>query len=234
MIRKPERGLFITGTNTDVGKTFVGAGIAQALRLAGHRVGVYKPAASGSVQQGERRLVEDAQRLWQAAGRPLDVDAVCPQAFLAPLAPHLAARAEGSTVDVELLTAGIEPWEPSDIVLVEGVGGLMSPLTDHIYVADLASVFGYPLVVVAVNEIGVINQTLQTLVAASALHGGLSVAGIVLNDRDPETGAEPKDPSRESNLAELTARCNVPILAHVRWQDADTLANVDWYAIAGG
>src|SRR5690349_13174914 len=89
------RGIFIVGTDTDVGKTFVGATIARQLHQEGVRVGVYKPAASGCRRVGKQLVSDDAVALWEAAGRPLSLAKVCPQRFLAPLAPHLAAQAEG-------------------------------------------------------------------------------------------------------------------------------------------
>ena len=95
MARKPVRGLFITGTDTEIGKTYVAALIARSLVAAGHRVGVYKPAASGCSRQGDSLVSDDALALWQAAGSPGTLAEVCPQVFAAPLAPHLAAAAEG-------------------------------------------------------------------------------------------------------------------------------------------
>ncbi len=116
-------GLFITGTGTGVGKTYVGALVAQSLRKAGKRVGVYKPVASGCERQNGLLISSDAVTLWEAAGRPGSLEQVCPQMFAAPLAPHLAARAEGRRVDAQLLRDGIRFWrETSDVVLVEGAG----------------------------------------------------------------------------------------------------------------
>src|SRR5688572_15799112 len=100
-------GLFITGTGTNVGKTYVGALIAHALRNVGQRVGVYKPAASACEIRNEQLVSQDAVRLWEAAGRPGTLERVCPQIFRAPLAPHLAARAQGQRVDPRLLREGI-------------------------------------------------------------------------------------------------------------------------------
>jgi dethiobiotin synthetase len=229
MTDKPSRGLFITGTDTEVGKTYVASLIAKALVAAGHRVGVYKPAASGCRQQGDRLVADDAVAVWEAAGKPGELSAVCPQCFAAPLAPHLAAREEGKRVDAALLRTGIEYWrDRCDVVVVEGAGGLMSPLGDDHYVADLAEVFGYPLIVVAPNVLGVINQTLQTLITATTFRDGLAVAGVVLNDVRPSPG----DVSVATNRRELEARCIPPILAHVGWQ-AETLAeNIDWFTLA--
>jgi dethiobiotin synthetase len=202
MNRKPASGLFVTGTGTAVGKTYVAALVAAALQSQGIHVGVYKPVASGCRREGSDLVADDALALWNAAGRPGEPSHVCPQRFEAPLAPPLAARAEGRTVDAGLLRAGIEYWRSrSDIVLVEGAGGLLSPVTDDEYVADLARDLGYPLVVVAANELGVISHTLQTLVTAASV--GLEVAAVVLNDTRPPSE---DDPSRASNFEELRRR----------------------------
>lgn len=222
-------GLFLTGTDTDVGKTYVGALIARALREQGHRVGVYKPAASGCVIRDGALVSEDAVTLWEAAGRPGDLERVCPQRFAAPLAPHLAAREQGAALDEKLLRTGIDYWrQRSDIVLVEGAGGLMSPLGDEEYVADLALDLGYPLVVVAPNRIGAINQVLQTLITAATFRDGLSVAGVVLNNMSPMT---PDDPSRTTNRAEIAARAVSPVLAEVAWGAVGFEPGVDWLGL---
>ena len=178
-------GLFITGTDTGVGKTYV-ASLVAALASQGRRVGVYKPVASGCRREGDRLVADDASSLWEAAGRPGELERVCPQRFAAPLAPHLAARAEGARVDPKQLRSGLDYWlDRSDVVIVEGVGGLMSPLTEDDYVADLAYELAYPLIVVARNALGVINQTLQTLITAATFRRGLPIAGIVLNRPTP-------------------------------------------------
>ena len=140
------RGLFITGTGTEVGKTYVAALIARSLRAGGRRVGVYKPVASGCRLEDGQTVADDAVALWQAAGRPGTLEQVCPQRFFAPLAPHLAAKAEGKRIDAALLREGLQYWlDKSDVVLVEGVGGLMSPLGEEEYGADRAAEFYYPL-----------------------------------------------------------------------------------------
>ncbi len=223
------RGLFITGTDTEVGKTFVAAAIARVLVAEGKRVGVYKPVASGCAADGNLLVSADAEVLWQAAGRPGSLRDVCPQTFRAPLAPHLASRAESKEIDPGLLRKGLDTWRDYEIVIVEGAGGLMSPLGDEEYVADLAAEFGFPLVVVAPNVLGVINQTLQTLIAAATFLDGLLVAGVVLNDVSAEAEG---DVSRQSNFAELAQRCVPPLLAHVRWNDVSSLGQVDWFRLA--
>jgi dethiobiotin synthetase len=224
------RGLFIVGTDTGVGKTYVAACIVRALARQGVRVGVYKPAASGCRKVGTRIVSDDAVTLWEAAGRPGTLRAVCPQRFLAPLAPHLAAKEERREIDPRLLRRGLEYWRrQSDVVIVEGAGGLMSPLGDHEYVADLAADFGYPLIIVAPNRIGTINSTLLTLIAAAARPQPLPIAGIVLNDILPP---DIHDPAVHSNRLELELRCVPPILAHLGHEAREFDTPVDWWTVA--
>jgi dethiobiotin synthetase len=231
MVRQQARGLFIAGTDTEVGKTFVAARIAAALHRQGRRVGVYKPVASGCRIVAGKMLSDDALQLWEAAGRPGSLDAVCPQLFAAPLAPPQAAREAGRAVDAELLRAGLAGWlRDSEIVLVEGVGGLMSPISDEDYVVDLAADFGFPLIVVAPNALGVINQTLQTLITAATFRDGLEIAGVVLNHIRPPSAA---DRSIASNRSQLEQRCVPPVLAELGWQADGFDADVDWYGLAG-
>jgi dethiobiotin synthetase len=126
---------------------------------------------------------------------------------------------------------GIGPWLADDFVVVEGAGGLMSPVGDDRYVADLAHELGFPLLVVAPNRIGVINQVLLTLIAAARFRGGLPVAGVVLNDLFSEYADG--DPSRESNVHELTARSPVPVLCRVQFGNPDSQVDkIDWQKAA--
>jgi len=221
-------GLFIAGTNTGVGKTYVAALIARALVAAGRRVGVYKPVASGCRRKGDSLVAEDAKLLWQAAGEPGEFQRVCPQQFAKPVAPPRAAQAEGRQVDRELLRTGLDYWrEQCEIVLVEGAGGLMSPLSEVDYNIDLARDLGLPLVIVAANELGTINATLQTLITAGAKAPRLPIAGIVLSQTRSEA-----DESVATNAAELAARCGVPVLASVPFLAQDLPAEVDWFSLA--
>jgi dethiobiotin synthetase len=131
-----------------------------------------------------------------------------------------------------LLRSGLDVWKrQSEIVLVEGAGGLMSPLSDEDYVADLAYDCGFPLIVVAPNVLGVINQTLQTLITAFTFREGLAVAGVVLND----VGRDVRDdPSVASNYDQLVAHCVPPVLARLGFGSDELTPAVDWYAIACG
>lgn len=229
MARKPARGLFITGTDTGIGKTYVAALVARALVAGGHRVGVYKPAASGCSSRGGMLVSDDAMTLWQAAGSPGTLAEVCPQTFAAPLAPHLAAAAEGRRLDAALLRRGLDVWlERSEIVLIEGAGGLMSPLGEEEYVADLACDFGFPLLVVGRNGLGAINHMLQTLITAVTFRDGLNVAGMVLNQTAPPAG----DPSTAHNAREIRRRAVPRLLAEVAYGADRFDPGVDWFATA--
>jgi dethiobiotin synthetase len=222
------RGLFITGTGTDVGKTYVGALIARALRDAGKRVGVYKPVASGCERGGDELVSPDAVALWDAAGRPGTLAQVCPQIFAAPLAPHLAARAEGKRVDSELLRSGVDFWlDSSDVVIVEGAGGLMSPISEDDYNADVVADLGFPLLVVTENTLGTINATLQTFITARTFGNRLEVAGVILNSATSTSD----DPSVGSNADELSRRCPSLLLATVD-HDGGFDRPVDWWSLA--
>jgi dethiobiotin synthetase len=223
-------GLFITGTGTEVGKTYAAALIANTLRQAGRRVGVYKPAASGCRLQDGELVSDDAVLLWEAAGKPADLHHVCPQRFEKPLAPHLAARAEGREIDRTLLCDGLDFWRnQSDFLIVEGAGGLLSPIDDREYFADLAHDFGLPLVIVAQNALGVINNTLLTLHAAKTWRGGLPIAGVILNRARP---LDPNDASVESNRRELQARIGNLLLGEIGWNATEIAPELDWIALA--
>ncbi|MFM7107078.1 MAG: dethiobiotin synthase [Planctomycetaceae bacterium] len=226
------KGLFFAGTDTDVGKTAAAATAVADLAGMGARVGIYKPVASGARGPGG-----DADRLWQAAGRPLSRAVVCPQSFAAALAPVDAARAEGRAIDEDLLRRGIEPWRAaSDLVVVEGAGGLFSPVGPRTLVADLVREFGLPLVLVDAARLGLVGRTLMAVRAACA--EGLHVAAVVVSQTAPPRG-EPGDPTGDaailrSGLDVLRARLSripVGVLAHgaARVEPA-----IDWMALAGG
>ena len=223
------RGLFITGTDTEIGKTYVAAMVARALVAVGHRVGVYKPAASGCDRREGELVSGDALTLWQPAGSPGTLAEVCPQVFAAAKAPHLAARDEGKRLDASLLRRGLDVWlDRSDVVIVEGAGGLMSPLGEEEFVADLAYDLGFPLVVVAGNRLGAINHVLQTLITAATFRDGLPVAGIVLNQAQADTNAT----LAAENAEEIRRRAVSPVLAEVGWQAREFSQPVDWYSQA--
>ncbi len=219
-------GLFITGTDTGVGKTFVTCAIARTLADRGVNVGAYKPAVSGAERDPSGRTIwRDLEELWTATGAQFPRERIAPQRFEAPLAPPTAARAEGSQVDPGLLRGGAGWWKDRcDLLLVEGAGGLLSPIADHETVADLATDLGFPLIVVARLGLGTINHTLLTLEAAR--NRGLAVAGIVLNEAEPSAS----DPSINTNAADLAELTDVPVLEVVQFQPESQfkLSRTDW------
>jgi dethiobiotin synthetase len=170
------RGLFVTGTDTGVGKTLVTAALARALRARGVDVGVLKPSETGVGPEGPL----DARALREAGGVPEPLAQICPQPFALPAAPAVAAAAEGRLVDRAAIREAYEATRRAhELVLVEGAGGLLVPLDDGTDMAGLASELGLPLLVVARAALGTINHTRLTLEAAG--HRDLPVAGVVIS-----------------------------------------------------
>jgi dethiobiotin synthetase len=226
-------GLFVVGTDTDVGKTAVATAIVRGFRASGRRVGVYKPVASGIASVADER--GDPWRLWDAAGRPLTVEQVCPQWFAAAVAPPAAARAESRIVDELLLRGGLAPWAAaSDVVVVEGAGGLFSPVGDATLVADLAREFAWPIVLVDAARLGAIGRTLATIHAARG--EGLRIAAVVLSHvTEPATDEGPASLAAivRDAMAWITSRTGVPV-AVLDHGAALPSAGIDWLSLASG
>ncbi|GAB2691900.1 dethiobiotin synthase [Paenibacillus thermoaerophilus] len=187
------RGLFVTGTDTGVGKTVITAAIAAALREAGAGVGVWKPVQSGEPLGSGRT---DAERLLRGSGIDERPEAVAPYTFGAPLTPVLAASAEGVRLTTQALRAAGEPLMARyEALLIEGAGGVAVPLTEDALVADWIAELGTPALIVARSGLGTINHTLLT--AEMLRQRGVPVAGVVLNDGapgcSPAEGAGPDD-----------------------------------------
>ncbi len=173
-------GIFITGTDTEVGKTIVAAGLALALRARGIKVGVMKPVATGCHGTSEKRLVPmDAVFLLEAGENEYPA-LTCPSRYRNPLAPSVAAGIEKREVDLDgIIKAYREMQKHYDFIIVEGVGGLLVPLKNNYYVANLIREFRLPLLIVARPGLGTINHTLLTLDAA--LIRGFELRGIIFN-----------------------------------------------------
>jgi len=200
-----KRGLFITGTDTGIGKTVVAAALAIVLRESGRDVGVFKPVASGCVRRREGLVSEDAEFLAKAAEAPETLEEISPVRFEEPLAPAVAAARAGVETDLEPMW---EAWrrlrDAHEILLVEGIGGILCPVTRAMSVADLAKEFRLPLLVVARATLGTINHTALALEAAQAR--GLAVAGVVVNRYNLES----------PDLAEMTAPDEIQRVTGVR------------------
>jgi dethiobiotin synthetase len=211
------RGLFITGNDTGVGKTHVACLLAKMLVESGKRVGVYKPVASGCRRESNQLLSDDAVALWEAAGQPKSLVAVCPQLFEAALAPNQAAKRENRQVDSQLLRSGANVWQAdSDFLIVEGAGGYLSPLSDVDLNADLALDLGFPILLVVANRLGAINQAITTVHAIQTYRGGARLAGVVLNDVNMNS-----DDAADANQIEIQIR--LPYSQLVRLRFGETL-----------
>ena len=173
------RGLFVTGTDTGVGKTVVAGAIAAALRADGERVAAYKPVVTGLDEPAEPGWPRDHELLAAAAGtRP---EAVAPYTFGPPVSPHLAAELAGTALALDdMVTAASAAIAEAhaEVLVAEGVGGLLVPLTEEASVRDLAEALRLPVVIAARPGLGTISHTLLTLEAARA--AGLRVAAVVL------------------------------------------------------
>jgi len=190
------KGIFITGTDTGVGKTYVAAGIATELKLRGVNVGVMKPAETGCGTREGRLVPRDALRLMRAAHVRDSLALVNPYRFKKPLAPSIAAELENKEIDPNtIVTAYRKLRSRHDVMLVEGAGGIMVPLRRDYSFLDLAQALGLPVVIVAKPGLGTINHTLLTI--AAIRERSLSVAGIVINyAREQKTGqAETTSPA---------------------------------------
>jgi dethiobiotin synthetase len=186
---EPVRCLGVTGTDTGIGKTVVSCALAARARQLGLRVAAMKPLESGLTERPvlDGRVQSDGERLRDAAGGTDDLALVRPYALEEPLAPMVAAQRAGVTIDLAVLDAARDQLaRDRDLLLVEGAGGLLVPITDMVSYATLFRRWGGDVVVVAGNRLGVINHVLLTVRVAEA--EGLTVRGIVLTaltDGDP-------------------------------------------------
>ena len=168
------RGLFVTGTDTEVGKSVVAASICAALAAAGERVAAFKPVVTG-LDDAPGDFGHDHELLASVANAGQSPEDVAPYRFGPPVSPHLAADVALTTVEpAELLSAA----RRHHLLVAEGVGGLMVPLTPGYLVRDLALDLGLPVVIAARSGLGTINHTLLTVEAART--GGLRVAAVVM------------------------------------------------------
>jgi dethiobiotin synthetase len=202
------RGLFVTGTDTGVGKTEVAVALVVGSRSRGIDVGAMKPAQSG-VGDGQPA---DADRLREAAGGADPMSLVCPYSFAAPLAPAVAARLEGVEISLlHLVACAGELSQRHDALLVEGAGGILAPLTESHTYADLAVALAMPVLVVARAGLGTVNHAALTCEALRSR--GLVVAGVVLN-----RSAAVSDPSEPHNAAEIERLTGVRVIASLPWE----------------
>jgi dethiobiotin synthetase len=213
--------ILITGTDTGVGKTMVGCALAFALKVRGLRVGVMKPAETGCALGADGLQPADAIALRASASAAHPLEVICPYRYPSPLAPAAAA-------DIDAL-APPDPQEvrrlferiaaDSDVILVEGAGGIAVPLTWNFSYADLAAALDLEVILVIANRLGCLNSALLSIDYARRRH--LRVNGYILNDTEPQIS-----PAARSNAESLKRLTDVPALGAVRYKEPLPLAIV--------
>jgi dethiobiotin synthetase len=240
MIRPvPIPGLFITGTDTGVGKTIVTGAIAAHFRrrYAGKRIAVCKPIATGCVRRREGLVSEDAEFLAHCGDVRFDLDTICPRRYAEPLAPAIAAERAGKPVEWDAIDRSLQTMSAeADVMLVEGVGGVMVPLDARHTVLDLARWLRLPAIVVARPGLGTINHTLLTLAALRAAH--IRVAGVVINRYPAQSAptAEETNPAAIERFGKTLVLCVVPDepsahALHLSPGILSAIDTVDWDAL---
>ena len=234
-------GIFITGTDTEIGKTVVAGGLAAALKAAGVVVGVMEPIASGGVDHKGCIVSEDAIFLKHAAQVDDTLHLINPICLRHPLAPSVAAEIEGVSINPQQIDeAFVELCRRHEFIVVEGVGGIAVPICEEMLVANLAQRFQLPLLIVARSNLGTINHTVLTVEFARSYN--LELRGIVLNASQEES----KGFAEETNPRELERLTNLPILGTVPFDeqlqgdrpDPDFLSqfigrHIDWKGLVG-
>lgn len=198
------KAFFVTGTDTEVGKTYVSVRLMEALRRAGKTVLAMKPVAAGCEETDAGWRNEDVEALRDAASFPVAREVMNPYCFLPPVSPHVAAAEAGVEVDPALLEGRLSSLkEQADWVLVEGAGGWLSPLSERLSMADLACGLGLPVVLVVGLRLGCLNHA--RLSFESIRRSGLSWLGWVANGVDPALSRA------EENLAYLVRHLGPPL-----------------------
>ena len=211
-------GLFITGTDTGVGKTRVTCWLARELAARGVRIGLSKPVATGAARVGDSLTWEDTQALLAVCPIPNE-KLITPIHLLEPLAPNVAARRDpnwqGRTLQLLDYQRAIDAWtRRCEMLIVEGVGGLLCPITDQETVAELAAWWGRPVLIVARLGLGTLNHTLMTVEIARSR--GLNIIGVLLNRAE----AGPLSISDETNPAELRRLVDVPVWGPILFDES--------------
>lgn len=206
---KTTKGLFVTGTDTGVGKTLVSAALALFLRQRGLDVGVMKPVETGV--DNPDALGSDGSLLQWAAASLDEPELISPYRLRAPLAPSLAAELENVRIDCGLLAEAANTLASRhDYLIIEGAGGLMVPLAGGVLLADLAKTINFPLLTVCRPSLGTINHTLLTIFAARTME--IPLAGFLINNMPPSPGAA--EESAPHTLASLASADLLGVLNH--------------------
>jgi dethiobiotin synthetase len=205
-------GLFITGTDTEIGKTFVSSLLIEIIAEEGHKVIGMKPVASGAKNVNGILKNDDALSLIQASNVDVDYKSVNPYVFEPAVSPHIAAEQAGIEIDLDEIKKCFDQLQKkSDVVVVEGVGGWYAPLSAHTTIADLAETLRLPIILVVGLRLGCLNHALLTVQAIR--QSGLSIAGWVANHVEKDFS------SAEKNITTLKQYFNdFPFLGSVSYQ----------------
>ena len=225
------RAFFITGTDTGIGKTFIGCSLAAAFRARGMKVGVFKPIESGCEAVEGKRIPADASALCRASGSDLPIETICPYRLREPLAPAEAARIEGVTIDENRLLSLFEEIALShDVTLVEGAGGLLSPMYRTKTALDFLLRINIAAVNVVGSRLGAINHTLLT--ERVLLSAQVALAGHIINHHTADT--EQAMLTNPDNIREFAKRPVLGIVHHTggnRLEPEATEAHIDLDAL---
>lgn len=232
-------GLFVTATDTDIGKTVVTCAIAANLRLRGRRVGVCKPYATGCRLDREGLVSPDAEALAHFADCRFPLATINPIRYHAPLAPAVAMERERGRGDASEVWRSLSELDAaSDILLIEGVGGLLTPLDEQKTVLDLARELGYPVLVVTHARLGTLSHTAMT--CRLIRDAGLRLAGLVINRYHADTPdfAEATNPRWLARQNDTTVLASVPEASGVAAGQGripsevlDSVGVTDWVSI---
>ncbi|TAN42654.1 MAG: dethiobiotin synthase [Nitrospirae bacterium] len=220
------KGIFVTGTDTGVGKTVVSAAIVKALAKTGLSIGAMKPVETGCREVAGLLDPSDGMFLRKIAGMDDSIDVVTPERYENPLAPMVAAVLENRPVNLEKVFEAFKGLSQRyEFMVVEGVGGLLVPISGDYFVSDLIKRLGLPVVIVARASLGTINHTLLTVKHAS--REGLEVKGVIINNHCPPENslAEKTNPDVLRGLCPVPVLGVLPYLENVTGEGLDRLAD---------
>lgn len=217
------KGFFVTGTDTGVGKTVITIALIKALAVLGFKAGGMKPVETGCSREGEIFVPSDGMFIKTASHMEENIRLISPCCFEKPLAPLTASEIEGIRIDLDKIkTAFSELMQKYDVVVVEGIGGLLVPIKRDYFVLDLAKDLELPIIVVARAGLGTLNHTMLTV--NYALKEGITVAGIIINYSLPpdDTLAEETNPDIISQISPVPV---IGIFPYLKDFESSTIEN---------
>ncbi|WZL72746.1 dethiobiotin synthase [Clostridiaceae bacterium 35-E11] len=218
------KGIFITGTGTDVGKTIVSAGLLYLLRSSGYSAVYYKAALSGALADGNQFIPGDTRFVSQFAGLTEAYENMTPYVYKTAVSPHLAARLENQPIDLTILKEKFKQLQQKyDYIVMEGSGGIACPLIDKdvpYLLHDFVKELGLDIIIVASAGLGTINHTLLTIKYIESL--GMTIKGVIIN------GYKKNDICADDNISTIQRLTNVPILGILPWIEEIDCDNVQF------